>query len=254
MYASEQLQSAIRRIPVLSVPMGAGVTNVLRADRSSTVQRNAASRFMSGILLSAAAVAASAAVCAGDMVGMAPTSRSPQIMFYVSQTLWSSGPSFRVYGLRIEEVQALRTSPQSGVAGSFRRSELLDLQVVPHSDISIEFGRRLIWNFTNERFGSPSSSSSLAIALTIHRIRSPEPAGLLQPWDLRTPGLSLMAGRLVPESQARNLSVTVAAGIVTLREAPSFGSPRTAASGLATLLPLSRVCGLWACPGSVDGF
>jgi hypothetical protein len=54
------------------------------------VQRHAANRFTSGILLSATSVAASAAACAGDLVGMAPTSRSPQIMLYVSQTLWSS--------------------------------------------------------------------------------------------------------------------------------------------------------------------
>ncbi|MDB6101648.1 MAG: hypothetical protein JWO52_1647 [Gammaproteobacteria bacterium] len=47
------------------------------ADRSSTVQRNSANRFTSRILLSVASVAASAAACAGNIVGMAPTSRSP---------------------------------------------------------------------------------------------------------------------------------------------------------------------------------
>jgi hypothetical protein len=215
------------------------------------VQRNAANRITSSILLSAASVAASA-VASADIVGMAPTSRSPQIGLYVSQTLWSPGRSLRVYGLRIEEVRSRPTSSQSGVAGSFRRSELFDLQIVPHSDIRIEFGRRLVWNFTHERFGSQSSPSSMAIGLTIHSIRFPDPARP-QPWDLRIPTQSLMAGRLVPGIQASGVGVTVAAAVVTLLWTPSFGSPGTAGSSLATLLPLSR-CGLWTCPGSVDGF
>jgi hypothetical protein len=217
------------------------------------VQRNAANRFTSSVLLSAAAVAASAVASADNIVGMAPTTRSPQIMLYVSQTLWSPGRSPRVYGLRIEEVRAQPTSRQSGVAGSFRRSELFDLQIVPHSDIRIEFGRRLVWNFTHERFGSQSSPSSFAIGLAIHTIRFPDPARL-QAWGLRTPGESLMAGRLVPDTQASGVSVTVAAAAVSLRFTPSDGGPGTAGSHLAALLPLSRVCGLWTCPGDVDGW
>jgi len=215
------------------------------------VQRNAANRFTSRILLGLASVVASAAACAGNIVGMAPTSRSPQIMLYVSQTLWSPGTSFRVYGLRIEEVRALPMSPQPGVAGSLRRSELFDLQIVPHSDMRVEFGRRLIWDFTREAFGPQSIPSSLAIGLTIQSIRFSDPARL-QPWGLRAPGLSLLAGRLVPDPQASGVSVTVAAAIVTLRWMPI--SSGTAVSGLTTLLPLSRVCGLWTCPASVDGF
>jgi len=217
------------------------------------VQRHAANRFTSSILLGAASVAASAVASADNIVGMAPTSRSPQIMLYVSQTLWSPGRSLRVYGLRIEEVRAQPTSRQSGLAGSFRRSELLDLQIVPRSDIRIEFGRRLVWNFTHERFGSQSSPSSFAIGLTIHSTRFPDPARL-QHWDLRTPGESLMAGRLVPDTQVGVVSVTVAAAAVSLRWTPSDGGPDTAGSDLATLLPLSRVCGLWTCPGAVNGW
>jgi hypothetical protein len=229
------------------------VTNVLRRIGVRAVQRNAANRFTSRILLSVASVVASATAYAGNIVGMAPTSRSPQIMLYVSQTLWSPGTSFRVYGLRIEEVRALPTSSQSGVAGSLRHSELFDLLIVPHSDIRLEFGRRLIWDFTRAAFGPQSRPPSLAIGLTILSIRLPDPARL-QPWGLRAPGLSLMAGRLVPDPQASGVSVTVAAAIVTLRWTPSVGSSGTAASGLTTLLPLSRVCGLWTCPASVDGF
>jgi hypothetical protein len=217
------------------------------------VQRNSANRFMSRILLSAAAVAACAEACAGNFVGMAPTSRTPQIMFYVSQPLGSNGKSFRAYGLRIEEVRGLPAALQPAAAGSLRHSVLVDLQIVPHSDISIEFGRRLIWDFTHAAFGPQSSSSSLAIGLTIHSTRFPDPARL-QPWDLRAPGLSLMAGRLVPDPQRSGVSVTVAAAVVTLRWTPSVGSPGTAVSGFATLLPLSRVCGFWTCPASVDGF
>jgi len=223
------------------------------ADRSSTVQRNSANRFTSRILLSVASVAANTAAYAGNIVGMAPTSRSPQIMLYVSQTLWSPGSSFRVYGLRIEEVRAQPTSRQSGAAGSFRRSELFDLQIVPHSDIRMEFGRRLIWDFTHAAFGPQSSSSSLAIRLTIHSIRSPDPARL-QFWDLRTPGHSLMAGGLVPDPQASGVSVTVATAVVTLQLKPSVGSSGTTVNGLASFLPLSGVCGLWTCPASLDSF
>ena len=217
------------------------------------MQRNAANRFTRRMLLSVASAVASAAACAGNILGMAPTSRSPQIMLYVSQTLWSPGTSFRVYGLRIEEVRALPMSPQPGVAGSLRRSQLFDLQIVPHSDMRIEFGRRLIWDFTREAFGPQSSPSSLAIGLTIHSMRFPDPARL-QPWGLGEPGLSLMAGRLVPDPQASSVSVTVAAAIVTLGWTPIGGSSGTAVSGLTTLSPLSRVCGLWTCPASVNGF
>jgi hypothetical protein len=217
------------------------------------VHRNTANRFTSRILLSAASVAASAVACAGNFVGMAPTSRAPQIMLYVSQPLWSPGKSFRVYGLRIEEVWGLPPSLQPAAAGSLRRSVLVDLQIVPHSDLRIEFGKRLIWDFTHAAFGPQSSSSSLAIGLTIHSTRFPDPTRL-QPWDLRAPGLSLMAGRLVPDLQASGVSLTIAAAVVNLRWTPSVGSPGTAVSGFATLLPLSRGCGLWTCPASVNGF
>jgi hypothetical protein len=234
-------------------PDGKEQGNTGLADRSSTVQRNTANRFTSRILLSAASVAACAAACAGNFVGMAPTSRAPQIMLYVSQPLWSNGKSFRAYGLRIEEVRGLPTSLQPAAAGSLRRSVLVDLQMVPHSDIRIEFGRRLIWDFTHAAFGPQSSSSSLEIGLTIHSTRFPDPARL-RPWDLRAPGLSLMTERLVPDLQAGGVSVRVAAALVTPRWTPSVGSPGTTVSGFATLLPLSRACGLWACPPSVDGF
>ena len=203
------------------------------------------------MLLSAASVVASAAACAGNFVGMAPTSSAPQIMLYVSQPLWFPGKSSRVYGLRIEEVRGLPPSLQPAVAGSLRRSVLVDLQMVPHSDIRIEFGRRFIWDFTHAAFGPQSSSSNLAIGLTIHSTRFPDPARL-QPWDLRTPGLSLMAGRVVPDPQPGGVSVTVAAAAVTLRWTPSVGRSGTAVSGFATLLPLSRACGFWTCPAYAD--
>jgi hypothetical protein len=180
------------------------------------VQRKGANRFKSRVLLSAVSIAASAAACAGDLVGVAPTSRSPQIMFYVSQTLWFPGRPRRVYGLRIEEVWAAPTSPQPAAATSMRRSELFDLQIVPHSDIRIAFGTRLIWDFTHEAFGPQSSQSTLAIGLTLHSIRFPDPARP-QPWDLRAPGLSLMAVRLAPD-------------------------------------PSASLCGPWSCFASVDAF
>jgi hypothetical protein len=217
------------------------------------VQRNAANRLTSSLLLTVASLVAGAAACAGNIVRMAPTSRSPQIMLYVSQTLWSPGTSPRVYGLRIEEIRAQPTSLQSGVAGSLRRRELFDLQIVPHSDIRIEFGRRLIWDFTREAFGPKSSPASLAIGLTIHSTRFPDPARL-QPWGLRAPDLSLMPGRLGPYPPASGASVTVGAAIVTLRWTPSLGGSGPSVSGLTTLLPPSRVCALWNCPASVAGF
>ena len=215
------------------------------------MQENAANRFTSRILLNAVSVAASAAACAGNIAavniaGMAPTSRSPQIMLYVSQPLWSPGTSSRVYGLRIEEVRAQPTSPQSAAVGSLRRSELLDLQIAPHSDIRVAIGRRLIWDFTRKGFGP---QSSLSIVLPIKSATFPDPARL-QAWDLRAPGVSLMAGRLVPDPQASGVSVMVAAAVITLRWTPSVGGRVTAVSGLANLLPLSRVCGLWTCPRS----
>jgi hypothetical protein len=210
------------------------------------VQKNAANRFTSRILLNAVSMAASAAACAGNIaagniVGIAPTSRSPQIMFYVSQPLWSSGRSSRVYGLRIEEVRAQPTSPQSAAVGSLRRRELLDLQIAPHSDIRVTFIRRLIWDFTRKGFGP---QSSVSIVLPIKSATFPDPTRL-QGWDVRASGVSLMAGRLVPDPQASGVSVTVA--VVTFRWTPSVGRHATSVSGFATVLPLSRVCGLWTC-------
>ena len=215
------------------------------------MQRNAANRFTSRILLSGVAMAAGAAACAGNIVGMAPTSSGRQIMLYVSQPLWSRGASsFRVYGLRIEEVRALPASPQSSVVGSLRRSVLVDLQIVPHSDIRIEFGKRVIWNFTHEAFGQ---QSSLSIGLPIMSVSVPDTPHL-RPWDLQVSGQSLMAGRPVPDPHADGVRVTVAAAAIRLQWTPSAGRPITAVSGLATLLPLSRVCGLWTCPVSAAGF
>ena len=232
------------------------VTNVLRRCqpmqyRSPTVQRNAANRFASRLLLSGVAMAAGAAACAGNMVGMAPTSSGRQIMFYVSQPLWSRGASSsRVYGLRIEEVRALPATPQSTVVGSLRRSVLVDLQIVPHSDIRIEFGKRVMWNFTHESFGQ---QSSLSIGLPIMSASVPD-TPRLHPWDFQASGQSLMAGRLVPDPHADGVGVTVTAAVITLQWTPSAGRPVTAVSGLATLLPLSRACGLWTCPVSAAGF
>ena len=255
MYASEQPQSAIQGILLAVSSNRMHVTNGLRRCQrtqywSPAVQRNAAIRFASRILLSGVAMAAGAAACAGNMVGMAPTSSGRQIMLYVSQPLWSRGAaSSRVYGLRIEEVRALPASPQSSVVGSLRRSVLVDLQIVPHSDIRVEFGRRVSWNFTHEAFGP---QSSLSIGLPIMSVSVPD-TPLLHPWDLQVSALSLMAGRLVPDPHADGASVTVAAAVITLQWTPSAGRPVTAVSGLATL-PLNRVCGLWTCPISAGGF
>ena len=209
------------------------------------MQRNAAIRFPSRLVMSGASVVASVAVCAGNIAGMVPTSRGPQIMLYVRQSLWSPGTPFRVYGLRIEEVRAQPTSPQSGAVGSLRRSELVDLQVVPHSDIRIAFGRRLTWDFTYGAFGPLFSPS---IGLPIKSVSFPDPVDL-QPWSFRASGLSLMAGRLAPDARASSASIMVAAAF-TLPWLWSVGRPVTAASGLANSGPLSRVCGLWTCTGS----
>lgn len=208
------------------------------------MRRNAAIGLTCRIFLSGTSMAAGTAAYAGNIAGMAPTSRCPQIMVYVSQPLWSSGTSFRVYGLRVETVRAQPTSPQSAGVGFLRRSELLDLQIVPHSDIRIGFARRLIWDFTQEAFGP---QSSLSIVLPIKRLSSPDPARL-QPWDLRASGLSLMAGSLVPDPRA------VAAAVVTLQWTPSAGKTVTAVSGLAISSPLSHICSLWTCPVSASSF
>ena len=213
------------------------------------MQRKSANRFTSTILLSGVALAAGAAACAGNFVGMAPTSTDRQITFYVSQPLWSPGASSsRVYGLRIEQVRALPASPQSSVVGSLRRSVLVDLRIVPHSDIRIEFGKRVIWNFTHEAFGP---QSSLSIGLPIMSVNVPD-TQRLHPWDLQVSGLGLMAARLVPNAPDGG-GITVAAAVITLQWAPSAGRPVTAVSGLATLLPLGRACGLWTCPVSAAG-
>ena len=155
--------------------------------------RNTASWLVSLILLGGASMLSIRSACAGNAVSVAPASRSPQIMLYVSQPLWSRGDSsLRLYGLCIGKLLTPPTTPRQTAIAPFQRSDLIDLQILAHSDVRLEFGRRLIWNITRGTFGPQSSRSVPAIGVQIKGIRLSDRVRQ-QPWN---PGTSRMSAIL----------------------------------------------------------
>ena len=138
--------------------------------------------------LRAIALAITALVAtSSEATTMTPVAGGPQIVLYFTQSLWSTGKPERLYGVRIDAIRPLPNSPLVTAAGLVQRRELLNLQIVPHSDIRIQLGRRVSWDFTREEFGSQSGSlSRVTIGLPITAFRRPE-VDHLQPWDPRTP-------------------------------------------------------------------
>lgn len=172
------------------------------------------------ILLGGAWVVSIGAACAGDIVSAAPSSRSPEIMLYVSQPLWSGGRSSALlYGLRIGQLRMPRTSPQSTATAPIER-ELIDLQIVAHSEVRIEFGRRFVWNITRGAFGQQSNRAVLAIGVLLKGIRRSDAANQ-QVWDPGSSGVSALAGNPVPRWQADSESLAIVQMVI-----PSHWTPR----------------------------
>lgn len=88
---------------------------------------------------------------AGDISMSAPPQHGKQIMIYFRQAL-GGRDAVRVYGLRLEQASMPSSSPAVSVA-NLRRRELINLEIAPHADFRLEFGRRLIWDVGRHEFG-----------------------------------------------------------------------------------------------------
>jgi hypothetical protein len=167
--------------------------------------RNTASWLVSLILLGGASMLSIRSACAGNVVSVAPASHSPQIMLYVSQPLWSRGDSsLRLYGLCIGKLVTPPTTPQQAAMASFQRSDLIDLQILAHSDVRLELGRRLIWNITRGTFGP----SVPAIGVQIKGIRLSDTVRQ-QPWNPGTSRMSALVGNPIRRRQVDGESPAV---------------------------------------------
>src|SRR5208282_3294994 len=83
---------------------------------------------------------------AGDPVGNAPMLRGPQVMMYFQLPVGHSSQPLALYGLRIEQSRLQSVlSPTTLVATPYHQ-QLLDLQLRPHADMQLEFGRRVSWD------------------------------------------------------------------------------------------------------------
>ena len=74
------------------------------------------------------------AVIAPSAHAMTPVAGGPQIVLYISQSLGSGSTSVRLYGLRIDEIHPIPNTPLVTTVGLVQRRELVNLQIVPHSE------------------------------------------------------------------------------------------------------------------------
>ncbi len=188
-------------------------------------------------LLGGASMVSISAACAGDVVSAAPSSRSPQIMLYVSQPLWSGGGSSALlYGLRIGQLRMPPTSPQLTARPPIQR-ELIDLQFVAHSEVRIEFASRFTWNITRGAFGQQSNRAVLAIGVLLKGIRRSDAANQ-QVWDPGSPGMSALTGNPVPRRQADSESLAIVHLVI-----PSHWTPGGDRADYVQLRPTIQLTG-----------
>jgi hypothetical protein len=146
------------------------------------------------------------------------------IMLYVNLPLGSRGSSaLPRYGLQIGEFRKRPTTPQL-VAIAPTPRELIDLQMVAHSDIRIEFGWRLIWNITRQAFGPRSSQAVLTIGVPLKGVR-PSDAVSQQPWNPGTSEMTALAGNPIPRRQVDGESLAILNVVISSHWTPTDGPP-----------------------------
>jgi hypothetical protein len=97
-------------------------------------------------------MAAFAAACpAAEVPGPSAPTQTRQVMIYFRQALGQRGAS-RVYGVRLEQATLPSSSPSAPLVSSVRRRELINLEIAPHADLHLAFGRRLIWDISRQQF------------------------------------------------------------------------------------------------------
>jgi hypothetical protein len=148
-------------------------------------------------------------------------------MLYVTLPLSSGASSSRpVFGLRLGEFRK-RPSTTQLLANAPVLRELIDVQTVGHSDVRMEFGRRLVWNITRGAFGSQSSPVVLAIGVPIKGIRLADPVNQQprQPWDPVPAGVSAWSADATRTRQLDGARFAIVAAVVPLHGTPTDGRP-----------------------------
>jgi hypothetical protein len=94
---------------------------------------------------------------AGEPAGAVPSLNGPEIMLYISQPIGPSAPA-RSYGLRIDQHSLPRALPAATANATdlSGRREIVNLSMVAHENLRIDFGRRVGWDFGRGQFKLPS--------------------------------------------------------------------------------------------------
>jgi hypothetical protein len=121
---------------------------------------------------------------AGDPTGPAPVVRGPQILMYFQIPLGHTMQPMALYGLRLEQSRLQPGVVPMTQAQTPDHQQLLDLQLRPHADLQVAFGRRVTWDFGRESFSAPSKPATVLIRWPIDGRRSAEslPQALLGGW------------------------------------------------------------------------
>jgi hypothetical protein len=192
-----------------------------------SVPRNTASWVVGLVLLGGASMVSISGTGAGNAVSAAPVSCGPQLMLYVTVPLSSHGSSsLPRYGLRIGEFRKRPTTPQLLAVAPVQR-ELVDLQIVPHSDVRVEFGRRLVWDIQRGAFGRQSNLATLAIGVPIKGTRLSDSVNepTRQPWDGAPAGMSAWSADATRTRQLDGERLAIVAAVIPLHWTSSDGRP-----------------------------
>ena len=124
---------------------------------------------IAALLSSGAAVSATPAPHVG-VAGPGVAPRAPQIMLYFSHSIGSfPGATAPKFGLKVQQVRQAGNSGDPEAAGDpMQERELVNWQMQAHSnlrfsDIRVQLGRRVTYDVTNRKFGSPSTRSALQL-------------------------------------------------------------------------------------------
>ena len=136
---------------------------------------NTVQGLVSPMLLAGACCTVITALGAG--IEAVPAPHGPQIMLYISQPLWSSGGSQPRFGLRIERLRMPPVSPQPAGMTAIQHTSLIDLQMQSHSDVRVEFGRRVVWDIRRGTLGSQAMADESVIGMPIKGKKLPDALG-----------------------------------------------------------------------------
>jgi hypothetical protein len=191
------------------------------------VARKTANWVVGLVLLGGASMVSISDANAGNVVSAASVSCGPQLMLYVTLPLWSHGSSsLPRYGLRIGEFRKRPTTLQLVAVAPIQR-ELVDLQIAAHSDIRVEFGRRLVWDIPHGAFAPQSSPATLAIGVPIKVIRLPDLVNQQPqlPWDPAPAGMSAWSADATRARQLEGERLAIVTAVIPLRWTPTDGRP-----------------------------